>query len=162
MASTPLSPEQIADGQLLWIALRLIANSAVYLAIMAAFGGTRRWWVVLAIPVAVLTGMAFASWVAALAATIENEGNAFNMLFRFIVTPMFLFSGTFYPIGELPTWGQWLAHVSPLWHGTELARASAIGGMSAASALGHVAYLVVLLVPGVLVTRWRFRLRLTK
>jgi lipooligosaccharide transport system permease protein len=52
--------------------------------------------------------------------------------------------------------------VSPLWHGTELARASAIGGMSAASVLGHVAYLVAWLVPGVLATRWRFRARLTK
>jgi lipooligosaccharide transport system permease protein len=162
MASTPLTPEQIAEGQLLWIALRLVANSTLYLAIMATFGGTRRWWVVLSVPVAVLTGMAFASWVAALAASIEHEGNAFNMLFRFVVTPMFLFSGTFYPITELPTWGQWLAHASPLWHGTELARASAIGGMSAASVIGHVAYLVAWLVPGVLATRWRFRVRLTK
>jgi lipooligosaccharide transport system permease protein len=162
MASTPLSPEQIADGQLLWIALRLVANSAVYLAIMASFGGAQRWWVVLTVPVAALTGMAFACWVAALAASIEQEGNAFNMLFRFVVTPMFLFSGTFYPISQLPKWGQYLAYVSPLWHGTELARGSAIGGLSAAAALGHVAYLLAWLVPGVLVARWRFRVRLTR
>lgn len=162
MAATPLSPNQIADGNLLWIALRVFANSAIYLAIMASFGGTQRWWVLLSVPIATLTAMSFAVWVAALCASLEHESNAFNMLFRFLVTPMFLFSGTFYPINQLPHWGRYLAYVSPLWHGTELARASAIGGMSAASALGHLAYLVALLVPGLLVARRRFTWRLTK
>ena len=162
MAATPLTPEQIADGNLLWIALRALANSAVYLAIMAAFGGTHRWAVVLAVPIAALTSLAFAVWVAALTATLEGEGSAFNMLFRFVVTPMFLFSGTFYPISQLPLWGRYLAYVSPLWHGTELARGAAIGGLSAASAVGHLAYLLLWLIPGLLVARWRFRVRLTK
>jgi lipooligosaccharide transport system permease protein len=162
LAATPLTPAQICDGQLITITLRLIANSTIYLAIMAAFGGTERWWVVLCVPVAALTGLAFAVWVAALTAWIETEGNAFNMLFRFVVTPMFLFSGTFYPIDQLPKWGQYLAYVSPLWHGTELARGSAIGGLSALDVIGHIAYLLLWLVPGVLVARWRFRLRLTK
>ena len=84
------------------------------------------------------------------------------MLFRFVVTPMFLFSGTFYPISQLPEWGQWLAHVSPLWHGTELARDAGIGGLSAASVVGHVAYLVLWLAVGLALARWRFRVRLTK
>ena len=50
------------------------------------------------------------------------DGKAFNILFRFVVTPMFLFSGTFYPVSRLPEWGQWLAYATPLWHGTQLAR----------------------------------------
>lgn len=162
MVATPLSPAQVCDGQLLWIGIRLLINSSLYLAIMACFGGTQRWSVLLAIPAATLTGLAFAANVAALAAVLENEGNGFNVLFRFIVTPMFLFSGTFYPISELPTWGQWLAYVSPLWHGTELARGAAIGGLSAGSAVGHIAYLLLWLVVGVALARWRFRLRLTK
>jgi lipooligosaccharide transport system permease protein len=162
MAATPLTPAQICDGQLLWIGLRLVANSALYLTIMACFGGTERWWVLLAIPAATLTGLAFASTVAALAAVLENEGNGFNMLFRFGVTPMFLFSGTFYPISELPEWGRWLAYISPLWHGTELSRGAAIGGISGAAVLGHVAYLLAWLIVGTLLARWRFRVRLTK
>jgi lipooligosaccharide transport system permease protein len=162
MAATPLTPAQICDGQLMWVAIRIFANSLVYLAIMAAFGGTQRWWVVLAVPVATLTAMSFAAPIAALAATLENEGNGFNMVFRFIVTPMFLFSGTFYPISQLPRWGQWLAYISPLWHGTELARGAAIGHISGAAVVGHLAYLVVLLVTGLVVARWRFRVRLTK
>lgn len=162
MAATPLTPRQICDGQLLWIGIRLLANSALYLAIMAACGGTRRWWVLLAVPAATLTGLAFASTVAALAASVEAEGNAFNVLFRFVVTPMFLFSGTFYPINQLPTWGRWLAYVSPLWHGTELARDAGIGGLSALAVLGHLAYLVAWLAIGVTLARWRFRVRLTR
>lgn len=162
MASTPLTPAQICDGQLLWIALRLLVNSSLYLAIMACFGGTERWWVLLAIPAATLTGLAFASTVAALAAVLEDESNGFNMLFRFVVTPMFLFSGTFYPISQLPEWGQWLAYISPLWHGTELARGAGIGGISGGAVLGHTAYLLGWLVIGVSLARWRFRIRLTK
>jgi lipooligosaccharide transport system permease protein len=162
MAATPLTATQICDGQLLWVALRIFANSAVYLGIMAAFGGTERWWVLLTIPVATLTAMAFAAPIAALAATLENEGNAFNMVFRFVVTPMFLFSGTFYPISQLPQWGQDLAYISPLWHGTMLARGAAIGHLGALPALGHVAYLLAWLVPGIAVARWRFAVRISK
>lgn len=161
MAATPLTPAQICDGQLLWIALRVFVNSAVYLAIIAACGGTQRWWVLLAVPAATLTAMAFGSAVAALAATVSTEGQAFNIVRRFIVVPMFLFSGTFYPIGQLPQWGQWLAYVSPLWHGTELARGAAIGHISAAAVLGHIGYLLVWLVLGVAVARWRFQVRLS-
>lgn len=162
MAATPLTPAQICDGQLIFVAIRIALNSAVYLAIMAAFGGTQRWAVLLTVPIATLTAMAFAAPIAALAATIEREGNAFNMVFRFVVTPMFLFSGTFYPISELPHWGQWLAWVTPLWHGTDLARGVAIGGLGAGAAIVHLAYLLAWLVAGVALARWRFRVRVTR
>lgn len=162
MAATPLTATQICDGQLLWVAIRIFANSAVYLAIMAAFGGTQRWWVLLTVPIATLTAMAFAAPIAALAAALENEGNAFNMVFRFVVTPMFLFSGTFYPISQLPQWGQDLAYVSPLWHGTVLARGAAIGHVGALSVFGHLAYLAAWLVVGLALARWRFAVRISK
>ncbi|MEO9138458.1 MAG: ABC transporter permease [Jatrophihabitans sp.] len=160
MAATPLTPRQISDGTLLWITLRQLINCTVFLAIVAAFGGTQRWWVLLAIPAAVLTAIAFAAPVMALAATVSSEGQAFNVLFRFVVTPMFLFSGTFYPISRLPAWGQDLAWVSPLWHGTELARGAALGGLEGWSVIGHVAYLLVWLVVGIALSRWRFRVRI--
>jgi lipooligosaccharide transport system permease protein len=162
MAATPLRPTQICDGSLVWITIRVIANALVYLAVMAGFGGTQRWQVLYAVPAATLTAMAFAAPVAALSATVSSEGQAFNVLFRFIVTPMFLFSGTFYPISKLPEWGRWLAYVSPLWHGTELARDAAVGGLSATAVVTHVAYLLVWLVAGVALARWRFQVRLEK
>jgi lipooligosaccharide transport system permease protein len=162
MAATPLTPRQICDGTLAFIGLRSLVNSAVYLAIIAAFGGTQRWWVVLAVPAAVLCALSFAVPVAALSATAQSEGQVFNVLFRFIVTPMFLFSGTFYPISRLPEWGRWLARVSPLWHGTELARAAGIGGLDGAAMLGHIGYLLAWLLVGLCLARWRFRVRLER
>lgn len=160
IAATPLTPAQLADGTLLWITLRVFVNAVIYLAIMAAFGGAQRWQAVFAIFAATLCGVAFAAPVTALAASVTAEGQAFNILFRFVVTPMFLFSGTFYPISTLPQWGQWLAYISPLWHGTELARDAAIGGLSAAAVLGHIAYLLLWLLVGLGVARWRFRVRI--
>jgi lipooligosaccharide transport system permease protein len=162
MAATPLSPRQICDGTLLWIGLRVFVNSAVYLAIIAAFGGFPRTEMLWAVPVATLTGLAFAAPVLALSASVEAEGQAFNILARFVVTPMFLFAGTFYPISQLPAWGRWLAWISPLWHGTEVARASAIGHLSAAAIAGHLAYLAGWLVVGLLLARWRFRVRIQR
>jgi lipooligosaccharide transport system permease protein len=163
MGVTPLSSRQICDGVLLWIAVRLLVNSAVYLAIMAAFGGTTTWWVLLCIPIAALTAMGFAALVAALAASVYSEVNPFNLVARFVVVPMFLFSGTFFPISQLPAWGQWLARLTPLWHGTQLARDAALGGgLPTGSVLGHLAYLVVLLVVGVGLARWRFRIRIER
>jgi lipooligosaccharide transport system permease protein len=163
LAATPLTPRQICDGQLLWMTVRLVAGSIVYLAVMACFGAARSAWVLLAVPVAVLTGMAFGSVVAGCSAWIEKENNFFNTLFRFVVTPMFLFSGTFYPISQLPRWGQVVAWFSPLWHGTELARDAGLGGgLSGLAVSAHLAYLLAWLIGGMALARWRFRLRLTK
>jgi lipooligosaccharide transport system permease protein len=109
-----------------------------------------------------LCALAVGAPVAAFAATRENEGQGFNVLMRFVIVPMFLFSGTFYPIDRLPEWGRWLAYATPLWHGTELARAAAIGGQSAVAVLGHVVYLTVLFLVGLVLARRCFRARVEK
>jgi lipooligosaccharide transport system permease protein len=162
MAATPLSPAQISDGTLLWIALRQIVNCGVYLAILSLFGATLRWQAILAIPAAALCGLAMGAPVAAFSATRENEGQGFNVLRRFILIPMFLFAGTFYPIDRLPEWGRWVAYVTPLWHGTELARAAALGTDSLGLIAVHVGYLGALTVLGVVLARRTFARRLAK
>jgi lipooligosaccharide transport system permease protein len=159
MAATPLTSRQMCDGVLAFIALRLTGDAALYLGIMSGFGAARRWQIVLAIPAAVGAAMAFAAPVAAVVASMESERNLFNVLFRFVVTPMFLFSGTFYPVSRLPGWGRDLAAVSPLWHGTQLARAAALGGSSAPALVGHVLYLAGWFGVGLVLARWRFRVR---
>ncbi len=161
MAATPLTTRQIAITQLLWISMRVFASSVVYLVVMVCFGACRRWQVIFAVPVATLTAVAFASTIAAISASVQSDGGAFSMINRFLVTPMFLFSGTFYPISQLPGWARALAHVSPLWHGTELSRDAAIGGLPASTVLGHLAFLLVWLAIGTALTAWRFRVRLT-
>lgn len=162
VTATPVTPEQVAGGQLTWIALRLVVSGAAYLVVISLFGAVQGPGILLSLVFAVLCGMAFSAPLVALAAAQENDGQLFNAVFRFVVVPMTLFSGTFFPISQLPALVRPLAWVSPLWHGTELARGVALGALQFWPALGHVGYLVALLVVGVLLARWRFRLRLTR
>lgn len=159
--ATPITPGQLAGGQLTWIALRLTLSSSAYLLVIALFGVARGPGWMLALVFAVLCGMAFSAPLVAFAATQEGEGNAFVAVSRFVVMPMVLFSGTFFPIAQLPAVIRPLAWISPLWHGTELARGAALGTLQRWPAFGHLGYLTALLVIGVLLTRWRFRVRLT-
>jgi lipooligosaccharide transport system permease protein len=126
MYATPLSPRDIALGNLAWIAIRLGMISAVFTIVIVLFGAAASPLVVLGIPVAVLTGMAFASPIAAFSAT-QRTPNRFNYIFRFGITPLFLFSGTFFPIETLPGFLQPVAWVSPLWHGVDLTRGLVLG-----------------------------------
>lgn len=162
MAASPLTPAQIALGHLSWVVLKMTGTAAVFLVVVVLLGGARSPWVVLALPGAVLAGAACAALVMAYAATRESEGNAFSALFRFGVVPMILFSGTFFPIDRLPDWARWLAWVSPLWHGTELARAAGFGQWRPLALSGHVAYLGALLVVGAALLVRNFRRRLTR
>jgi lipooligosaccharide transport system permease protein len=162
ITATPITPGQLAVGQLTWIALRLGMSGGAYLLMIMLFGAVRGPGVLAAWVFAVLCGMAFSAPLVAFSATQEQEGGAFSAIFRFVVLPMTLFSGTFFPISQLPRAVQPLAWISPLWHGTELARGAALGTLQPVAAAGHLGYLVALLMVGVQLTRWQFRVRLTR
>jgi lipooligosaccharide transport system permease protein len=142
MYATPLSPRDIALGNLAWMAIRLAMIATVFTLIIVAFGAAHSPLVVLGIPVAVLTGMAFAAPIAAFSAT-QRTPNRFNVIFRFGITPLFLFSGTFFPIESLPTFLQPIAWLSPLWHGVDLSRGIVLGtiGQHPAVMLAHLVIL---------------------
>ena len=126
---------------------------------MAAFGTVPHGYSVLALPAAVLTGMAFAAPVAAFAATQESDAG-FSTLFRFGVIPMFLFSGTFFPIDQLPAGLRPIAWITPLWHGVDLCRSVDLGTGRAWLLAVHVAYLAAVTVAGVLLARRTYARRL--
>ncbi len=126
MFATPLRPGDIALGNLLWIAFRVFLVAVIFTIVTVAFGAAASPLIVLAIPVAVLTGMAFAGPIAAFAAT-QRTMEKFNAVFRFGITPLFLFSGTFFPIETLPLFLQPIAWVTPLYHGVALSRALSLG-----------------------------------
>lgn len=149
MTAGPITPAQAALGHLSWIALKTLSNGAVYVAVIAVFGGVRSAGILVSLVVAVLTGAATAGLVTAFSATVENEGSSFSVLFRFVLIPMTLFSGTFFPVDRLPDWVQPLVWASPLWHGTEVARSAALDRWEAIPMLGHLGYLVVLLAIGI-------------
>jgi lipooligosaccharide transport system permease protein len=144
----PVTPGQLALGHLLWVATKIAGTGAVYIGVIAVFGGVRSPGIVVSLLAAVLAGAAMAALVTAFAATLEDDGPAFSALFRLVVLPMTLFSGTFFPVDRLPGWVQPFTWLSPLWHGTELARAAALDRWQPLAALGHTAYLVALLVLG--------------
>jgi lipooligosaccharide transport system permease protein len=154
MTAGPITPGQVALGHLSWIVLKMTASGAVYVMVIALFGGVRSLGIVLSVLAASLAGAAVAALVMAFSATVENEGTAFSAIFRFGVIPMMLFSGTFFPVDRLPDWAEPIAWLSPLWHGTELARSAALDTWRPLAALGHLAYLLALLALGIaLVTR---------
>ncbi len=141
--ATVLRPVDIYRGHLLFIALRIAANSAFFVAIMAAFGLIRSVWAVALLPAAVLGGVAFATPVAAWSVTLETL-TPMNYLFRFGSVPLMLFSGTFFPISTLPGWLRPVAYATPLWHCVALCRALCLGTVPAGSAAIHVGYLTVM------------------
>lgn len=161
VTASPISAGQLVTGQLLWITIRLLFSGAVYLAVAAAFGGVRSIEALAALPFAALAGMAFGAPLTAYSATIESEGQQFNAVFRFVLMPMTLFSGTFFPLDFLPVYLRPIAWVTPLWHGTELARGSALGTLQWWPALGHVSYLCLLAGVGLWWARRNFERRLT-
>lgn len=151
MYATPLSPRDIALGNLAWMAIRLAMIASVFTVVLVVLGAAHSPLVVLGIPVAVLTGMAFAAPIAAFSATQRTPAR-FNVIFRFGITPLFLFSGTFFPIESLPSFLQPIAWVSPLWHGVDLTRGIVLGtiGQHPAVMLAHVVVLATI----VIVSTW--------
>lgn len=150
MLATPLRPRQLLLGHLGFVTVRFLIVCGVFLVVAAALGATPAWTTPLALPAAVLTGLAFAAPITAMAAKVQDGGDSFNVLFRFIIMPMFLFSGTFFPIDQLPEFLQPVAWATPLWHGVELSRGLTLGTGTLAGAVGHVAYLGVFVVTGYL------------
>ena len=155
MHATPISATDIVVGNLAWIALRLTLIAAIFTFVMTLFGASASPQILLAIPAAVLTGMAFAAPIAAFSAT-QRTPEKFNAVFRFGITPLFLFSGTFFPISNLPEFIQPIAWLSPLWHGVELSRSLALGtiGADPVRMIAHVAILSAIVVAG---SWWAFR-----
>lgn len=149
MFATPISARDIALGNLGWIAARLTLIATVFTAVIVLFGAAESPLVVLAIPAAVLTGMAFAAPIAAFSAT-QKTPDRFAAIYRFGITPLFLFSGTFFPLESLPEVVRPLAWVTPLYHGAALTRALSLGTTldDPVLILVHVLVLVACIVVG--------------
>jgi lipooligosaccharide transport system permease protein len=159
MLVTPLRVVDVLMGHLLWIMIRITLTVLMFLVVMELFGAGRHWTVVFAVPAAVLTGMAFTLPIVAFSATRDGDA-AFAALFRFVIMPMFLFSGTFFPVTQLPGWAQPVAYATPLWHGVALCRSLSLGTADLGGSLLHVGYLVVLTGVGLAVGQHFYRRRL--
>jgi len=163
MNATPLSGNHIAMGVFFNSLIRVIFTAVIYWFVMLAFGvleSPRAW---LAIFTAVMAGAAFGALMQALAGMLENEDIFFTVLQRFVIMPLFLFSGTFYPLTNMPIFLQWIGWISPLWHATELGRWLTYGHeISTLMLYTHFIFLNSLLLIGIIASRRIFTRRLGK
>ena len=158
MLATPLRIRDVVLGHQAYFVFRMILTATVYFVVITAFGAVESPLGVLAIPVTVLVGLAFTAPLAAWAAHTETEVS-FIAIFRFVILPMFLFSGTFFPISSLPAPLEVIAWFTPLWHGVTLCRDLTLGDVVPADLL-HLAYLLACVAVGLVAARFTYRRRL--
>ena len=160
MIASPLEVADIVLAHLGFLLFRVGTVCAVFTLVMAPFGVFESWWgVLVAFFVQLLIGLAFATPIYSITVTVKSEA-AFPLIFRLGMIPMFLFSGAFFPIANLSGWMEWLARLTPLWHGVDLTRMLVLGQVDWTAALVHVVYLTVLAVGGYWVAVRRLRKRL--
>lgn len=159
MLATPLRIRDVVLGHQLYVLSRVGLAASLYLVVIAAFGAIHSWLAIFAFPVALMLGLSFSAPVTAMAAWLERD-EGFNALFRFGITPMFLFSGTFFPISRLPQGIRELAWITPTWHGVDLMRNLTLGTASLWPSLGHAVYLAALGAGGLLLAQRTFTRRL--
>jgi lipooligosaccharide transport system permease protein len=141
MLATPLSIEEIIIAEIVWSATKAAAAAGIMLGVLSAFGTIHFPSGLLVVPLAFLGGLAFGAiglFFTGIIPTIEM----FNLPIFLFVTPMFLFSGTFFPVSNLPLWAKPLALAFPLYHLVELARLFCLGRHETLPLLS-IAYLVV-------------------
>ena len=153
MILSPLDARHVATGQLLWAGIRVTLGGIAFLGVMIVFGATDLAHAALMLPVTILTGLAFAAPIQAFAAAQQND-TPFAWLFRFVIKPMFIFSGTFFPISQLPELLQYVAYATPLWHAVSLSRGIALDMLDPAVALVNVTYLAAFVAVGL---GWSYR-----
>ena len=147
MLASPMSVRDVLRGHFLAVAAHLTTATTIFMGVAASFGGFRSVAAVFCLPIAILTGMAFVTPIFAFTARQEGD-DGFNILFRWVVTPLMLFSGTFFPIEQLPGWMQPIAWVTPLWHGVEACRDVATGTVAAGPLAGHLLVLAAYVAVG--------------
>lgn len=157
--ATPVEVDDLLLGNTLWVVARLLMAAVAFAIVVVVLGLGSVGGVLLALPAAILAGLSFGLPMTAFTATVDNLAHL-TTVFRFGVIPMFLLSGTFFPVQQLPTFAEVVARVLPLYHAVELARAATLGTAPALPVLVHVAVPVAYATAGALVARRTFARRL--
>ena len=152
MLATSLGPMDVALGEISWALLRGLSYSIGFMAIVAPLGLIPSMWGILAIPAAVLIAFGFASFGMAVTSYMKSYQQL--EVVNVVLLPMFLFSGSFYPLDVFPEWLQTVIRLFPLAHAIDLVRGLTLGNISWALA-GHAMYFVVMIVVGLFFTTKR-------
>jgi lipooligosaccharide transport system permease protein len=158
MHAAPISARQVVDGVIIFVAVRIFATTFVYFLVMAAFGAVPLATGLLTVPIATLTGIAFGAPLFAYAAAQREDRGQFAVVQRVLVLPLTLFSGTLFPLEQLPVFLRPIGWLSPLWHGAELGRVASYAAERPAWMIAvHLVFLLALAIGG-----WRLTVRVTR
>jgi lipooligosaccharide transport system permease protein len=152
MLSTSLGTLDVALGEISWALLRGLAYAIGFMAIVTPMGLVPSWWGLLAIPASVLVAFGFAAVGMGITSYLKHRQQM--QYIQLVMLPMFLFSGTFFPLTIYPEPIQWLIQALPLWQAIELIRGLTLGILNLAM-LGHVLYFVVMIIGGLYFTTRR-------
>lgn len=155
-AATSLRPVDVLLGQLSYTSLRIAIGVVMTFFAMVVYGAVESWWGVLAMPAALLTGLAYAVPLTGFSVQREDD-TAFPLVLRCGIIPSYLFSGTFFPVSQLPDGLEAVAKLTPLWHGVDLSRSLSLGTATLSGSIGHVAYLSAVVATAFLYARRGFQ-----
>ncbi|MDQ6709305.1 MAG: ABC transporter permease [Candidatus Dormibacteraeota bacterium] len=155
MLATPLRVRDLLAGEIGWLIIRLTTVAAIFFLVMTLFNTVHSTLAPLAIPVGVLNGLAFGGPMLAFSAA-QRTDMGFAVIGRFVVTPLFILGGTFFPLDRLPVVAQDVAWLTPLAHGVTLARSLTSGTATLSSSTLHLAVLVTYAVAGIAIARLTF------
>lgn len=163
MNNTPINSRQIANGVMITAAIRGVFTVIIYELVLLVFGAIP---LSSAIPLFVssmVAALAFGAAMLAVTVRIENDDALFAIIGRFVIAPMFLFSGTFYPLDQMPIYLQWIGWISPMWHSTQLGRFLSYGmHLEIWQILMHAGFLVAVYTVGMLMAYPKFESRLQR
>ncbi|MDA2962503.1 MAG: ABC transporter permease [Actinomycetota bacterium] len=161
--ATPITGKQIAIGVYLAALSRAVFSVVIYYLLLLTFNVVDFGISILIVPIAIMAGGSFGAVMLYFAAKVEKEDYFFNIIGRLIVMPMFLFSGTFFPLSSMPIYLQPIGWISPLWHATELGREAAFEyGLSPLVITTHLLFLTAVTVVGLILSIGQFERRLAK
>jgi lipooligosaccharide transport system permease protein len=149
MNSTPINGRDIVNGLVTSSLVKTVVTVGIYEAVLLGFGAIE---LSVALPMffsALFTGIAFGSVMMAVTSYIKNDDGFFAIIGRFVIAPMVMFSGTYYPLESMPFYLQWVGWISPLWHGTDLGRVISYGSPQQGwIVICHWIYLTIWIVVG--------------
>ena len=161
MSATPVTAGQIVAGFCVHLAIRFAFTASVFFGMLLDFGAVPSGTGWLMIPISVLGAFSILTPLASYSASITEDKGQFPLIMRLIVMPMFLFSGTFFPLSQVPDWLEWVGWLSPLWHASSLGRVVSFGMIEPVWLTAvHVGYLALLAVLGAVLMRRAFIKRL--
>jgi len=150
--ATPVNIDDLVAGELLWGATKSLLYGTIIMFVISLFGLVDSSLILLAIPFLFISGLIF-SEISVIFAAIVPGIESFNYFYTILMTPMFLFSGIFFPLDTLPPIVSKIAFFTPLYHFVNIYRSFSSGLLS--QTLSDIAWIFIVII---LLTPYPFRL----